>query len=277
MKLNLPAWARQPTTIHAFQALAALAAGFAAYLLAGGDMKFVAIAAGIGYAAPGMLINDNTAEPSSVEKFVVDAVTAVAQQRLAAAVPLLVQDGMAVVKSLAAGAPSSDVKPEPQPALAPSPTAPGGGATAVSAVLLACILGLGAALGLMACTTQNGAPPKSTVTVTMVSWPQLVSTAKAFDADLDVVAAGIEADPKINAVTRAQIQQGIKAIDGLVAKLDGTAQPANAKQVATDVLSAIDALLHVVPVVPPEIQIAADLATPLLTAFINDLPAPAAT
>lgn len=92
-------WARQPTNIHAFGVIAAGVAGAIAQL-AGHDPRIDAVCAVVVYVATHLAINDNSADPSSVEKLVEDAVTAIVQNKVNASIPVLTADVEAAVASL---------------------------------------------------------------------------------------------------------------------------------------------------------------------------------
>jgi hypothetical protein len=159
------------------------------------------------------------------------------------------------------------VPPLPAQAEAQPQGAPGGGVKAAVVVMMA----LGLTLGLAACGAQTTAGTQSPAT----GWSDVVKYAKSADAALDTVAIALKADPAINPVQLAQIQMAVSGLDSLVAMLDGTGAPLNAKQLAMSVLNGIDDVVQVIPVVPPEIQLAVGIGTPMLTAFISGLPAPA--
>ena len=97
---SLKSWATQPTTIHAFGALAlgvvtALAHVFGAnpdLSLALGGMAYVMVHAGI---------NDDTAS-RSVERLVVDSASAYQTGNVAAVIPVVIADAPAVIAAIMA-------------------------------------------------------------------------------------------------------------------------------------------------------------------------------
>lgn len=114
----LKAWLAQPSTILGLGAFAATICGLIAHVLT--HDTTAATAAGMAaFALVHIALPDNSAASSSVEKLVTDAVTAAAQKRLAAAIPMLVSDSMAVFAALAPVAPLA----APAPAVPPVPVA----------------------------------------------------------------------------------------------------------------------------------------------------------
>lgn len=102
--MTLKAWLNQPTTITGLGTAAATLSGLIAHVLTH-DATTAVAAGGSAYALIHVVLPDNSGAASSVEKLVTDAVTAAAQKKLAAALPMLIQDGLAVVNSIAAPAP----------------------------------------------------------------------------------------------------------------------------------------------------------------------------
>lgn len=98
--MTIKEWLAQPTTITGIGTAAATISGLVAHVLTG-DTTVSAAAGAAAYALVHVALPDNSAAASSVEKLVTDAVTAAAQRKLAAALPGLTQDGLAVVNSIA--------------------------------------------------------------------------------------------------------------------------------------------------------------------------------
>jgi hypothetical protein len=120
---------KQPTTILGVAGLVGTTAGTIAHVLTH-DMALAVGVATVAGSIVHILMPDNSGAQSSIEKLVTDAVTAGAQKRLAAAMPLLIQDGMAVVASLAApaqsamnSAPAQNSAQTPGATQAPNPAA----------------------------------------------------------------------------------------------------------------------------------------------------------
>lgn len=105
---DLKAWLAQPSTIKGFASVGGILAAAATHLLTH-DLTTAATAGGMVYGLVHIAMPDNTGAPSSVEKLVTDAATAVAQKRLAAAMPQLLADTMAVVQSFQPPAGSTTV------------------------------------------------------------------------------------------------------------------------------------------------------------------------
>lgn len=97
---------KQPSTILGLGSIAGVVAAFLAHLVSQ-DMTLALAMGGLAFGVVHVVMPDNTGAPSSVEKLVTDAATAVAQQRLALAVPQLMADTMAVVKSFTPVVPTS--------------------------------------------------------------------------------------------------------------------------------------------------------------------------
>ena len=105
---------KQPTTILGIAGfVGAVSTAVAHYLT--GDVNASALLGVVIASAVHVVMPDNSGAPSSVEKLVTDAVTAAAQKRLAAAMPLLVSDGMNALAAFQAA--------QQSPALPPTPTA----------------------------------------------------------------------------------------------------------------------------------------------------------
>ncbi len=96
-------WLTQPTTITGLGAAAATISGLIAHVITGDTTAAVA-AGGAAYALVAVALPDNTAAANSIEKLITDAVTAAAQHKLAAALPMLIQDGLAVAAAFGAPA-----------------------------------------------------------------------------------------------------------------------------------------------------------------------------
>lgn len=91
---------KQPSTILGIAGLIGTTAGTIAHILTR-DMALSVGVATIAGSIVHIVMPDNSGAQSSIEKLVTDAVTAGAQKRLAAAMPLLIQDGLAVVNAFA--------------------------------------------------------------------------------------------------------------------------------------------------------------------------------
>lgn len=89
---------KQPSTILGLGAIAGVVAAFVAHIVSHDTTVSLALG-GLAFGVMHVVLPDNTGAPSSVEKLVTDAATAVAQQRLAQAMPQLMADTMALVKS----------------------------------------------------------------------------------------------------------------------------------------------------------------------------------
>lgn len=97
--MNIAAILKQPSTIQGIGAVAGVMTVFASHL-AQQDTTVTVALGGLVFGIVHILMPDNTGAPSSVEKLVTDAATAVAQKRLALAMPQLLADTMAVVQSI---------------------------------------------------------------------------------------------------------------------------------------------------------------------------------
>lgn len=96
---SVKAWLQQPTTIMGISGLVGTLSGIAAHALT--HDTTVTTAVGLGAASiMHVVMPDNSAAPSAVEKLAVDAITAVAQKKLAASIPMLFADAMAVVQDV---------------------------------------------------------------------------------------------------------------------------------------------------------------------------------
>ncbi|MFI4982710.1 MAG: hypothetical protein ACHQIO_20355 [Nevskiales bacterium] len=123
MNTYVQAWLRQPTTVTGIAALIATAAGAVAQYLTG-QATFAASAGGIAFAVTHLAMNDNSAAPSSVQKLVVDAVTAATQKHIVAALPQLVVDGLAAAQAISVtGVASTPTATEAAAANEPAPRA----------------------------------------------------------------------------------------------------------------------------------------------------------
>lgn len=89
---------KQPSTILGLGTIAGVVAAFLGHLVSH-DLALPLALGGMAFGVVHVILPDNTGAPSSVETLVRDAATAVAQQRLALAMPQLMADTMAVVKS----------------------------------------------------------------------------------------------------------------------------------------------------------------------------------
>lgn len=110
--MNIKAIIQQPSTILGIGTLIGTIAGIVAHVLTH-DTTATAGAGAIVFAIVHMVMPDNSAAPSAVEKLATDTVAAIMQQRLAAALPALFADGVAVVQAF-----------QPPPAAAPVVTPP---------------------------------------------------------------------------------------------------------------------------------------------------------
>lgn len=108
--MMLLALLKQPSTILGLGAIAGVGAAFVAHLVSH-DMTVSLALGGLAFGVVHILLPDNTGAPSSVEQLVNDAATAVAQQRLAAAMPQLMADTIAVIKSFTPAPPPSVTVP----------------------------------------------------------------------------------------------------------------------------------------------------------------------
>lgn len=95
------AWINQPSTILGLGTFGATVSALIAHVLTH-DTTVSAASGAAAFALVHVVLPDNSGAASSVEKLVTDAVTAAAQKKLAAALPGLIQDGLAVVNSIAA-------------------------------------------------------------------------------------------------------------------------------------------------------------------------------
>ena len=116
-------WAQQPTTIHAFGAVAFGALGAAAHFF--GASQDVSFGIGLaGYALVHAGINDSTAS-KPIEKLIEDGVNGYVRNRLAGLMPALLADAPTVISELL---PASSTAAPPAPAMAarqPPMRAPG--------------------------------------------------------------------------------------------------------------------------------------------------------
>jgi putative NADH-flavin reductase len=101
MAFDVSAWVRQPSTITGLASAAATIVGGAVYHFTASPAQSLA-SVGIVFSAFHVAINDNSALPSDVEKLAIDAATAAASKKLAAAIPALFADAGAVMKDVAA-------------------------------------------------------------------------------------------------------------------------------------------------------------------------------
>lgn len=95
---SIKAWLMQPSTIHGLGVAVGTIAGLVAHAITH-DATWSAAIGGSSYALMHVVLPDNSAAQSSVEKLVSDTVSAVAQKKLAEAMPTLIQEGMAVVST----------------------------------------------------------------------------------------------------------------------------------------------------------------------------------
>lgn len=116
----LAAWMKQPTTVTGIAGFMATLAYAAAHLVSH-DMPVATVLAGVAASLTAMILPDNSAAKTSIEQLVQDSVTAAANQHLAAALPALVQDAVAVVRSVSAVPATS---PAVAPGAAAAPTSP---------------------------------------------------------------------------------------------------------------------------------------------------------
>lgn len=96
--MMLPAILKQPSTITGLGTIAGVIAAFVAHMVSHDTTISLALG-GMAFGIVHVVLPDNTGAASSVEQLVTDAATAVAQKRLALAMPQLMADTMAVVKS----------------------------------------------------------------------------------------------------------------------------------------------------------------------------------
>lgn len=94
--MDIQAFIKQPSTILGLGTLAGTIGGIVAHILTH-DTTVTAGVGAIAFAAVHVFMPDNSAAPSAVEKLATDAITAIMQKRLAAAMPLLFADTVAVV------------------------------------------------------------------------------------------------------------------------------------------------------------------------------------
>ena len=129
---SLQAWIRKPTNVIGISSGIGIVAHMIAQATAGQIGWPVAIG-GIAFSIVCVAIPDNSGAQSSVEKLVTDAVTAAMQKKVSAAIPSLVQDGMAVFTAFTApapaqsamnSAPAQNSAPSPGATQAPNPAAP---------------------------------------------------------------------------------------------------------------------------------------------------------
>ena len=119
---TLKAWATQPTTIHAFGAVA-LGTVTAAAHFAGASTELAGALGIASYALVHAGINDSSAS-RSIDKIIEDAATAYVAGRLSATLPLLVADGSAALTAFMAPPAAAPVAPVAAADPAAAPIAP---------------------------------------------------------------------------------------------------------------------------------------------------------
>lgn len=98
--MSVESWLRQPSTIHGLGVLAAAAGAALAHVTTGNPTVDAAVAAGA-YVLVHLGVNDNSATAQALDKLATDIATAAMQKKLAAAMPELFGDGVAVASALA--------------------------------------------------------------------------------------------------------------------------------------------------------------------------------
>lgn len=100
MSFNIDTWLRQPTTVLGLGTLGGTVTAAMAHYAIGGNAALSLGVGSIAFAMVHLVVNDNSVAPSKVETLVTDAVTAIVSKNLAAALPGLLKDGMAVATAL---------------------------------------------------------------------------------------------------------------------------------------------------------------------------------
>lgn len=98
--MSLKSFLAQPSTILGLGTAAATIAGLIAHAITH-DITVSAAAGGAAFALVHVALPDNSAAQTSIEKLTSDAVTAIVQKKLAASLPLLFTDGVAVAQAFA--------------------------------------------------------------------------------------------------------------------------------------------------------------------------------
>lgn len=114
---DLKAWLAQPSTILGFGMAGATISGIVAHL-ATGSLTWTAGAAGIAGALIHIVMPDNSAAQTSIERLATDAITAIVQKKLTLALPTLFADAVAVEQAV-----TVTTTPVAAPVAAPIPVA----------------------------------------------------------------------------------------------------------------------------------------------------------
>lgn len=107
---KLKAWLKQPTTVTGIAAFVSAVVVVVAHVITK-DVTIDAAAAAVAYSLMHLIMPDNSGAASSVEKLVQDAANAVIQKKLAATMPALLADTVAVIQSSQPVAPVAVVVP----------------------------------------------------------------------------------------------------------------------------------------------------------------------
>lgn len=105
----------QPSTVIGIGAGLGTIAGIVAHYLAGGTSLSLAVF-GVVTAVAAIMLPDNTAAQNDIGAFFRDAVNAAVSKNPAAALPLLLGDGLAVARDLQTPAPAAAPTPSADPA-----------------------------------------------------------------------------------------------------------------------------------------------------------------
>lgn len=111
--MKITAWLKQPTTINGLGALAATLVMGAVYLVTRNSV-YTGMAGTLTFGILHVAVNDNSTEPSDVEKLAIDAAQALITKKITAAIPTLLADVTAVAKDMTA--PAAPVTPPTTPA-----------------------------------------------------------------------------------------------------------------------------------------------------------------
>ncbi len=126
MNPAIKAWLAQPSTILGISGIVGTAAAAIAHVLTH-DMTATLAAGTIAASMVHVGMPDNSNAPKAIQQLVTDAATAMLQNKLAAMLPVLLSDGMAVVTALQAPATAVTVQqpgPDTTVAVAVAPAAP---------------------------------------------------------------------------------------------------------------------------------------------------------
>lgn len=96
---TIKAWLMQPSTIHGFAAILSVLSGGLAQVLSHDVTASVGIA-GMVWGVVHVVMPDNSAAQTPIEKLVQDGIQATVQGRLSQMLPVLFGDGMAVLTAL---------------------------------------------------------------------------------------------------------------------------------------------------------------------------------